>query len=412
VALTEYYDALETRSADARAAAVAEALSRQVAHAKAQAPYYARTLASIEAAAITRPTALATLPVTRKSSLIAQQASEPPFGGVVAAPLAGLARVFASPGPLHEPEGAGPDYWRFARALHATGLRAGELLHNCFAYHFTPAGSMLEGGARALGCPVFPAGTGNTEMQARAAAQLRPRCYSGTPDFLKTILEAGDALGLDLSSLRLGHVTGGAYLPSLREWYAARGLTVLQSYGTADLGLVAYESEAREGLIIDEGVIVEIVRPGTGDPVPVGEVGEVLVTTFNPVHPLIRFATGDLSAVLPGASPCGRTNARIRGWMGRADQAAKVRGMFVRPEQVAELLRAVPGVARARLVIGLDGERDTMTLRAEAADPALAPRLEAALQNATRLRGAVELVAPGSLPNDGKVIDDTRPVPG
>jgi phenylacetate-CoA ligase len=271
---------------------------------------------------------------------------------------------------------------------------------------------MLEGGARALGCPVFPAGTGNTEMQARAAAQLRPRCYSGTPDFLKTILEKGDELGLDLSSLQLGHVTGGAYLPSLRGWYADRGLTVLQSYGTADLGLIAYESEAREGLILDEGVVVEIVRPGTGDPVPDGEVGEVVVTTLDPHHPLIRFATGDLSAILPGASPCGRTNRRIRGWMGRADQAAKVRGLFVRPEQVAEVLAAVPGASKARLVVSLDGDRDAMLLRAEAEDASLAPALERALQAATKLRGAVEVVRPGSLPNDGKVIDDTRPVPG
>jgi phenylacetate-CoA ligase len=412
--VTEHFDDLETRSTEARAAALATALPRQLAHARMRAPHYARLLDGIDPAAVTDRVALARLPVTRKSALIERQAAEPPFGGVVATAFGSLARIYASPGPIYEPEGEGPDYWRFARALHATGLRAGELLHNCFAYHFTPAGSMLEGGARALGCPVFPAGTGNTEMQARAAAQLRPRCYSGTPEFLKAILETGEALGLDLSSLRLGHVSGGAYLPSLRGWYADRGLTVLQSYGTADLGLIAYESAAREGLIIDEGVVVEIVRPGTGDPVPDGEVGEVLVTTLNPVHPLLRFATGDLSAILPGDSPCGRSNLRIRGWMGRADQAAKVRGMFIRPEQVAELLRAVPGVARARLVVSLDGERDTLLLRAEATAPdaALAAQLGLALQAATRLRGTVEIVPPGSLPNDGKVIDDTRPVAG
>ncbi|MFZ4408339.1 MAG: phenylacetate--CoA ligase family protein [Paracraurococcus sp.] len=407
MALT-HYDALETRSPDARETALAAALPSQVAHARAKAPYYARVLAEMDPATVT----LAALPVTRKSALIAQQAEAPPFGGVVATAFGQLARVFVSPGPIAEPEAAVVDYWRYARALHATGLRAGELLHNCFAYHFTPAGSMLEGGARALGCPVFPAGTGNTEMQARAAAQLRPRCYSGTPDFLKTILEKGDELGLDLSSLTLGHVTGGAYLPSLRAWYADRGLTVLQSYGTADLGLIAYESEAREGMILDEGVIVEIVRPGTGDPLPDGEVGEVVVTTLNPHHPLLRFATGDLSAILPGISPCGRTNRRIKGWMGRADQAAKVRGMFVRPEQIAEVLRAVPAVGKARLVVSLDGERDVMLLRAEAAaDEALAARLGLALQAATKLRGEVELVVPGTLPNDGKVIDDTRPAP-
>jgi phenylacetate-CoA ligase len=413
VALGEFYDTLETRSADEREGGLAQALPRQVAHARSYAPHYARALADIDSATVASRAALAGLPVTRKSALIDRQAEDPPFGGVVATPFGQLARVFLSPGPIAEPEAATTDYWRYARALHATGLRARELLHNCFAYHFTPAGSMLEGGARALGCPVFPAGTGNTEMQARAAAQLRPRCYSGTPDFLKTILEKGDELGLDLSSLKFGHVTAGAYLPSLRAWYADRGLTVLQSYGTADLGLIAYESEAREGLILDEGVVVEIVRPGTGDPVPDGEVGEVVVTTLNPHHPLIRFATGDLSAILPGVSPCGRTNRRIKGWMGRADQAAKVRGMFVRPEQVAEVLRAVPGVARARLVVSLEGDRDVMTLRAEApaADEALTERLGLALQSATKLRGLVELVPPGGLPNDGKVIDDTRPVP-
>nr|WP_255575178.1 AMP-binding protein [Caldovatus aquaticus] len=403
---------METRSAEERAAALAAALPRQIAHARAHAPHYATLLAAVEPGEITGVAALARLPLTRKSDLIALQAEAPPFGGVVATPLARLARVFASPGPIYEPEGDTPDYWRYARALFATGLRPGDLLHNCFSYHFTPAGMMLEGGARALGCPVFPAGTGNTEMQARAAAHLRPRCYAGTPDFLKTILEKGDELGLDLSSIRIGHVTAGPYLPSLRAWYAARGLTVLQSYGTADLGLIAYESEAREGMIVDEGVVVEIVRPGTGDPVPEGEVGEVVVTTLNPHHPLIRFATGDLSAVLPGVSPCGRTNLRIRGWLGRADQATKVRGMFVRPEQVAEVLRAHPGVRRARLVVTLEGERDAMTLRAEAAspDPGLAESLARALQAATKLRGAVELVPPGTLPNDGKVIEDARPL--
>ncbi|MBY0334553.1 MAG: AMP-binding protein [Acetobacteraceae bacterium] len=407
--MTDHYDARETRSADARMAAIAAALPRAVAAAQRGAPHFARLLDGVDASAVTDATALARLPVTRKAALIAQQAENPPFGGL--ASLAGMARVFASPGPIYEGQADTPDPWRFARALFASGLRAGDLLHNCFAYSFTPAGFMLDLGARALGCPVFPGGTGNTEMQARAAAHLRPRGYSGTPDFLKAILEKGDELGLDLASLRIGHVTAGAYLPSLRDWYAARGLTVLQSYGTADLGMVAYESAAREGLILDEGVVVEILRPGTGDPVPDGEVGEAVVTTLDAQHPLIRFATGDLSAILPGVSPCGRTNRRIRGWMGRADQAAKVRGMFVRPEQVAEVLRAVPGVTRARLVVALEGERDTMLLRAEAADAGIGPALERALQAATKLRGGVEVVPPGSLPNDGKVIDDTRPVP-
>ena len=408
--MTDFLDASEVFDEAARAEFLAEALPRATAHAKATVPAYSKLLAEIHPGGVADIAALAHLPVTRKSALIAQQAEAPPFGGLTATPLERLVRVFASPGPIDEPEAEAPDYWRYARALHATGLRVGDLLHNCFSYHFTPAGMMLESGARELGCPVFPAGTGNTEMQARAAAHLKPRCYAGTPDFLKAILERGDELGLDLSSLRLGHVSGGAYLPGLRSWYADRGLTVLQSYGTADLGMIAYESEAREGLICDEGVVVEIVRPGTGDPVPDGEVGEVLVTTFNPHYPLIRFATGDLSAILPGISPCGRTNRRIRGWMGRADQTAKVRGMFVRPEQVAEVLRAHPAVSRARLVIALAGERDVMTLRAECADPAIAGALAARLQDVTRLRGEVEIVPPGSLPNDGKIIDDTRPV--
>ncbi|MGG5808748.1 phenylacetate--CoA ligase family protein [Falsiroseomonas sp. CW058] len=408
--MTAHHDALETRDAAARAAALARALPRAVARA-AVAPAYAALLGGVDPAAVTDAAALVRLPVTRKSDLIARQAEAPPLGGFNAVPMAELARIFASPGPIHEGQPDGADPWRFARALHATGLRRGMLLHNCFAYHFTPAGFMLDAGARALGCPVFPAGPGNTEAQARAAAHLRPACYAGTPDFLKAILEAGDALGLDLSSIRLGHVTGGAYLPALRAFYAARGLTVLQSYGTADLGLVAYESEAREGLICDEGVVVEIVRPGTGDPVPEGDVGEVLVTTLSDAMPLIRFATGDLSAVLPGTSPCGRTNTRIRGWMGRADQAAKVRGMFVRPEQVAEVMRAHPGLGRARLVIGHAEGRDTMLLRVETPvrDAALVDSLLRSIQGIMRLRGEVRLEEPGALPNDGVVIEDARP---
>jgi phenylacetate-CoA ligase len=405
----DHYDGLETRGADERAAGIAALLPRAVARAKT-APAYAALLADVDPAAVTDAAALAKLPVTRKSELIARQAEHPPLGGFEAVPLTGLARVFASPGPIYEGHAEGPDPYRFARALHATGLRCGMLLHNCFAYHFTPAGVMLEGGARALGCPVFPAGPGNTESQARAAAHLKPAAYAGTPDFLKTILEAGEALGLDLSSMRFGHVTGGAYLPPLRAFYAERGLTVLQSYGTADLGMVAYESTAREGLISDEGVVIEIVRPGTGDPVPEGEVGEVVVTLLSDVAPLIRFATGDLSAVLPGASPCGRTNRRIKGWMGRADQAAKVRGMFVRPEQVAEVMRAHPGLGRARLVIGQAEGRDTMVLRVETAtrDASLVESLAGSLQGITRLRGEVSLEQPGALPNDGVVIEDTR----
>ncbi|WP_431285155.1 phenylacetate--CoA ligase family protein [Humitalea sp. 24SJ18S-53] len=392
----------EFRSADQRATDIFRELPLALAHARRAAAY--RDLPDGP---------LASLPVSRKADLIAAQAAAPPFGGMNPVPMGGYARVFVSPGPIVEGSGFGPDPFRFARALHATGLRAGDLLHNCFAYHFTPAGFMLEGGAHALGCPVFPAGTGNTDQQARAMAALRPVAYSGTPDFLKAILEKADELGLDVSSLRLGHVSGGAYLPALRAFYAARGLTVRQSYASADAGVIAYETEANDGLVVDDGVIVEIVRPGTGDVVPDGEVGEVLVTTLSATTawPLVRFATGDLSAVLPGQSPCGRTNMRLRGWMGRADQAAKVRGMFVRPEQVAAALRAVPSVARARLIISLDGTRDVMLLRAEATDTTVADALAAALADATKLRGTVEIVPPGSLPNDGRVIEDQRPAP-
>jgi phenylacetate-CoA ligase len=410
--VSAHFDALETRSDDARAAALAADLPRVIAHAQAHAPHYARLLAGIDPGAIGDAAALAALPVTRKSALVAAQAAEPPFAGMNAVPLAELARIFISPGPIHEPQGPGVDTFRYARALFATGLRRGDILHNSFAYHFTPAGHMLEGGARALGCPVIPAGTGNTEQQARAIAHLRPRGWSGTPDFLRLILEKGDELGLDVGSVQVGHVSAGAFLPPLRAWYAARGLTVRQSYGSAECGLIAYESEGGEGLIVDEGVVIEILRPGTGEPLPAGEVGEVAVTLFDPHYPLIRFATGDLSAVLPGRSPCGRTNLRLRGWLGRADQATKVRGMFVRPEQVAEALRGIAGLGRARLVVSAADLRDAMTLRVEAAPaPGLAERLADRLAETTRLRGTVELVPPGSLPNDGRVIDDTRPTP-
>jgi len=410
--VSAHFDTLETRPPEVREAALLSRLPGFLARAAAGSAHAARILDGIAPSDITSRAALARLPLTRKSDLIAAQAADPPFAGLNGVPVAELARIFVSPGPIHEPQGQGVDTFRFARALYATGLRVGDVMQNCFAYHFTPAGFMLEGGARALGCPVIPAGTGNTEAQARVMAHLRPRAYSGTPDFLKTILERADELGLDVSSVRLGHVSGGPYLPALRRFYEDRGLTVLQSYATAECGVIAYESEAREGLILDEEVIVEIVRPGTGDPVRDGEVGEVVVTVFDEAYPLIRFATGDLSAVLPGTSPCGRTNARIKGWMGRADQATKVRGLFVRPEMVAELSRRCQGLGRLRLVVSEEGGRDRMLLRAEAAeDAALRERLAAALQDITRLRSEVELVPPGSLPNDGKVVDDTRPAP-
>jgi phenylacetate-CoA ligase len=410
--LSAHFDALEVRAPEEREAALMARLPGFLERAAAGSPHAARVLDGAAPSDIASRNALARLPVTRKSDLIAAQAADPPFAGLNGVPVSALARIFVSPGPIHEPQGQGVDTFRFARALHATGLRAGDVMQNCFAYHFTPAGFMLEGGARALGCPVIPAGTGNTEAQARAMAHLRPRAYSGTPDFLKTILERADELGLDVSALRLGHVSGGAYLPGLRQFYADRGLTVLQSYATAECGVIAYESEAREGLILDEEVIVEVVRPGTGDPVPEGEVGEVVVTVFDDAYPLIRFATGDLSAFLPGTSPCGRTNGRIRGWMGRADQATKVRGLFVRPEMVAEVARQCPGLGRLRLVVAEEQGRDRMILRAEAvADAGLRERLAAALHAVARLRGEVELVPPGTLPNDGRVVDDTRPLP-
>ena len=408
--MSDFYDQRETRSADQREAALFAALPAHIAHAKANAPYFGRLLAGVDPAAVRDRGALARLPLTRKSDLIALQKQAPPFGGLATVAVGHLARVFASPGPIHDPEPHGVDPWRTARALHASGVRGGDLVQNCFSYHLTPAGSMFETGAHALGCAVIPAGTGNSETQAQVAAHLKPRAYVGTPDFLRIILEKGDELGLDLSSIAVGHVTGGPYLPDARAVYEGRGIAVYQSYGTADLGLVAYETPARAGLVVEEDALVEIVRPGTGDPVAEGEVGEVVVTVFNPAYPLIRFATGDLSAVLPGPSPCGRTNMRLKGWLGRADQTTKVKGMFVHPAQVAEVVRRHPAVARARLVVGRRDAGDTMTLRCEAAEGggALAAALRETLAAVTKLRGEVEIVAPGSLPNDGKVIDDVR----
>lgn len=408
--MTDFYDDLETRSSDQREAALFAALPAHLAHAKAAAPHFTRILAEVDPAAIRDRAALATLPVTRKSDLIALQQAAPPFGGLAAVEIGRLARVFASPGPIHDPEPHGKDPWRSARALFASGFRAGDLAHNCFAYHLTPAGSMFETGAHAIGCAVIPAGTGNTETQAQVIAHLKPRGYIGTPDFLKIILEKADALGLDGSSIRIGNVSGGPYLPDARAFYEARGVDVYQSYGTADLGIVAYETPARAGLVVDEGAIIEIVRPGTGDPVAEGEVGEVVVTIFNPAYPLIRFATGDLSAVLPGTSPCGRTNMRLKGWMGRADQTTKIKGMFVHPSQIADVLRRHPQVGKARLVVGRQDASDTMTLRCEAAESgeALAAAIRDSLTAITKLKGVVEFVVPGGLPNDGKVIDDAR----
>ncbi len=414
-----HYDALETRSPHEREAALMSALATQIAHAKSHAPAFAASLADVDAAQVTSRAALAALPVIRKHELLERQrdpGAPDAFGGFSAlgwgaTPRARRAlRVFASPGPIHEPEGSDADYWRMARALFAAGLRAGELAHNTFSYHFTPAGAMMESGAFALGCTVFPGGTGQTEQQVQAMAALKPSAYIGTPSFLKIILEKADELGIRLPSLVKASVGGEAFPPSLRDWFQARGVQAYQSYGTADLGLVAYETAAREGLVLDEGVILEIVRPGTGDTVPHGEVGEVVVTTLNPGYPLIRFGTGDLSAVLSGACPTGRTNTRIKGWLGRADQTAKVRGMFVHPGQVAEIVRRQPQARKARLVVSGEMANDAMTLHVEVEGQpeGLAARLAEAMRDVTKLRGEVLLCAPGSLPNDGKVIEDAR----
>ena len=408
----DYFDELETRAPEAREAALMAALPAQIAHAKAAAPAYATILAEVDPAAVTDRAALARLPVTRKTDLMERQAADPPFGGLAAQSKASsvAARLFASPGPIYEFETARPGFWRLERALFAAGFRAGDIVHNCFAYHLTPGGWMMDGALRSLGCAVVPGGVGNTEQQVQAIAHLRPGGYSGTPDFLKVLLDKGEELGLDCSSITRALVSGGALFPALRQAYAERGVAVLQCYATADLGLIAYESEAREGMILDEEVIVEILRPGTGDPLAEGEVGEVVVTSLNPDYPLIRFATGDLSALLPGRSPCGRTAPRIKGWMGRADQATKVKGMFVQPAQVAAVLKRHGEIARARLVVTRQDDSDAMTLQCEVAraDEGLKAAIAASLQDACKLKGAVELVDPGSLPNDGKVIDDQR----
>ncbi|RKQ73607.1 phenylacetate-CoA ligase [Oceanibaculum indicum] len=405
-----YFDILETRDPALREAQLLDRLPAIVAHAKGNTDYFGKLLARVDPAGVTSREVLAALPVTRKGDLIALQREAPPFGGLNAKRPSALARIFMSPGPIYDPEGQGRDYWRFARALYAAGFRPGDILHNSFSYHLTPAGSMLETAAHALGCAVVPAGTGQTELQLRAIEDIRPSGYAGTPSFLKILFEKAAETGADISCLKKALVSGEALPPSLRAELSGHGCMVLQCYATADLGLIAYESPAQEGMILDEGVIVEIVRPGTGDPVPDGEVGEVVVTTLTPDYPLIRFGTGDMSAILPGLSPCGRTNRRIKGWMGRADQTTKVKGMFVHPGQVADAAKRHPEIARFRLVVGGSAGRDEMVLRCESTtqDAALAARIAASLQATTKLKGTVELVAPGSLPNDGKVIEDTR----
>ncbi len=406
----KYFDSLETRDPEQRERELFAALPVQLAHAKQRAPALAELYRAVDPAGIASREALAKLPVIRKHELIERQKAAPPFGGLNATPVGRLGRVFSSPGPIYDPEGRGDDWWRFARSLYAAGFRAGELVHNTFSYHFTPAGFMVEGAAHKIGCAVFPAGVGQTEMQVQAIADLKPVGYIGTPSFLKIILEKANESKADVSSLSKAVVSGEAFFPNQRALCVERGINAYQAYGTADLGLVAYETEAREGLVLEESLILEIVRPGTGDPVASGEVGEVVVTSFNPDYPLIRFGTGDLSAVLPGASPCGRTNVRIKGWMGRADQTAKVKGMFVHPSQVAEALRRHPEIGKARLVVDNETGQDRMTLRceAQAVPDGLAQAVIASLRDVTKLRGEVAFVRPGELPNDGKVIDDAR----
>ena len=412
--MTSFYDALETRDPAQREAQLLAGLPRQIAHAQRATTAFAHILADVDATAITTRTALARLPVTRKPDLLERQKAGRPgdlFGGfssVARGPA--MPRIFSSPGPVYEPDGAARDYWRIGRALFAAGFRAGDLVHNAFSYHMTPGAFMMESGAHAIGCTVFPAGVGQTEQQLQAMAELRPDAYTGTPSFLRILIEKAQATGCDIGALRKGLTGGEALPPTLRDWFSAHGVAVYQSYATADLGLIAYETEAREGMVLDEAVIVEIVRPGTGDPLPPGEVGEVVVTTLNPDYPLIRFGTGDLSALLPGRCPTGRTNARIKGWMGRADQTTKIRGMFVHPGQVAEIARRFPEVVKARLVVSGEMANDLMTLKVEArgTPQGLDSRIADAIRDVTKLRGDVQLLQPGSLPNDGKVIEDAR----
>jgi phenylacetate-CoA ligase len=412
--MTDFYDALEIRDPAERERDLLAALPKQLTQAQTATSAFAQILDGVKPADITTREALAKLPVTRKSELLERQKQHresDPFGGFSAiARGARMPRVFASPGTIYEPEGDARDYWRTARALHAAGFRGGELIHNSFSYHMTPAGAIMESGALALGCTVFAGGTGQTEQQLEAIVDLKPTGYVGTPSFLKILLEKAEERSQKLPSLTKAMVSGEAFPPSLHDWIAAHGVRGTQCYATADLGLIAYETSAREGLVVDEGVLLEIVRPGTGDPVPDGEVGEIVVTTFNPDYPLVRFGTGDLSAVLAGACPTGRTNKRIKGWLGRADQTTKVRGMFVHPSQVADVARRFPEIVRARLVVSGEMGDDQMTLRLEcaAAPEGMAARVADAVREVTKLRGTIELVAPGTLPNDGKVIEDAR----
>jgi phenylacetate-CoA ligase len=417
--MAHHLDALETRAPEVREAALMAALPSQIANAQKNSAALAEILKGIDAAQVSSRDALAQLPVTRKYELLARQQAlraQDPFGGFSTigwkgmVRTAGVRRVYQSPGPIYEPEGHAPDYWRAARAMAAAGFEAGDLVHNCFSYHLTPGAWIMESGAHALGCAVIPGGVGNTEQQLAAVADLRPVAYSGTPSFLKILIEKATEAGQKLSITK-ALVSGEACPPSLRDWFTQQGVAAYQCYATADVGLIAYETAAREGLVIDEGVIVEIVRPGTGDPVADGEVGEVVVTVLNPDYPLIRFGTGDLSAILPGTCPTGRTGLRIKGWMGRADQTTKIRGMFVHPGQVAEIVKRFPELTKARLVVTGEMANDQMALHVETAqlaDEGLKGRVSEAVRDVTKLRGEVHLVAQGTLANDGKVIEDAR----
>ena len=407
--MADHYDDLETRDPSEREAALFARLP-DILRQAAKAPAYAERLKGIDLAGVTSREALAKLPVLRKAELPGLQKAALPFGGFVSGAPGSFGRLFTSPGPIFEPETSFPDPWRSARGLYAAGFRKGDVVLNTFSYHLTPGGFIMDSGARALGCAVIPAGPGNTEQQFELIEAYRPAAYCGTPDFLKILLDGAAAAGRDLSSIRRALVSGAAFPKSLQEEFSAKGIEAYQAYATADLGFIAYESAAREGLVVNEDIIVEIVRPGTGDPVPKGEVGEIVVTTLDPHHPFIRFALGDLTAATAGASPCGRTNMRIKGWMGRADQATKVKGMFVRPEQVAEIGRRHPELGRLRLVVTREGETDVMTLNAETAVPseALASAVGTTLHGIAKLKGEVTFSSPGSLPNDGKVIADER----
>ncbi|PID45282.1 MAG: AMP-dependent synthetase [Proteobacteria bacterium] len=408
--MPEFYDALERRTKEAREAALLAALQAQLQHAKSNAPAYAESLQDYNVSDLKHLDDLSAYPLTRKSELITRQAASRPFGGLTAYPQGQLKYIFSSPGPIYEPQTHREDYWRFSRALFAAGFRKDDLVHNCFSYHLTPAGAMADSGCHALGCAVIPAGVGQTELQVQTIHDLKPTAYIGTPSFLRIILEKADALGVDVSSINKALVSGEAFPSSTRDFFKARGIQASQCYATADLGLIAYESTADSGLILDEGVHVEIVRPGTGDLLADGEVGEVVVTTLNPDYPLIRFATGDLSAILQGDSPCGRTNRRIKGWLGRADQTAKVRGMFIHPEQVDQVVKRHPEIQRARLVVEWIDESDQMTLHCESTDSSDAFKQSVAnsVRELCKIRGEVALVELGSLPNDGLVISDQR----